>query len=123
MPVTRNDDGSLGLGAKAYVFSIIVAGLAVATYSIYDLLRHPVGLEWLILLGLTVISGWATLRIPAMPISFSISDTFNIAAALLFGPSAGAITAAVDGLVLSARMESSSRSLHRVLFNMAAVTI
>jgi putative nucleotidyltransferase with HDIG domain len=117
------NDGSLGLGAKAYIFSVIVAGVGVAAYSVYDLIRRPVGLEWLILLGLTVISGWATLRIPAMPISFSISDTFNIAAALLFGPSAGAITAAIDGLVLSARMESSTRSIDRVLFNMAAVTI
>ena len=35
----------------------------------------------------------------------------------------GALTAALDGLVLSARMESSSRSVDRVLFNMAAVTI
>src|SRR5207253_7670179 len=89
----------------------------------YDLIRHPVGPEWLILVGLTVVSGWATPRIPAMPISFSISDTFNITAAVLFGPSAGAITAALDGLVLSARMENSTRSLDRVLFNMAAVTI
>jgi putative nucleotidyltransferase with HDIG domain len=109
--------------ARAYVFSVITAGVAVAAYSIYDLLRHPVGPEWLILVGLTVGSGLATLRIPAMPISFSISDTFNIATALLFGPSAGAITAALDGLVLSARMESSTRSVERILFNMAAVTI
>ena len=122
MTVTRND-GSPDFGARAYVFSIIVAGAAVAAYSVYDLIRHPVALEWMILVGLTVVSGWATLRIPAMPISFSISDTFNIGAALLFGPAAGAITAALDGLVLSARMESSRRSVDRVLFNMAAVTI
>jgi putative nucleotidyltransferase with HDIG domain len=113
----------LDRSARAYVFSVITAGVAVAAYSIYDLLRHPVGLEWLILVGLTVASGLATLRVPAMPISFSISDTFNIAAALLFGPSAGAVTAALDGLVLSARMESSTRSVERILFNMAAVTI
>ena len=81
------------------------------------------GPEWLILVALTVASGWATLRIPAMPISFSISDTFNIAAALLFGPSAGAITAALDGLVLSSRMASTRRSIDRVLFNMAAPAI
>src|SRR5438132_1046713 len=117
MPVTRNDR-SLGLGAKAYLFSIIAAGVAIAGHSAYDLIRHPVGPEWLILVGLTVVSGWATPRIPAMPISFSISDTFNITAAVLFGPSAGAITAALDGLVLSARMENSTRSLDRVLFNM-----
>ena len=122
MSVTRND-GSSDRRARAYIFSVIAVGIAVAAYSVYDLVRHPVELEWLILVGLTVVSGWATLRIPAIPISFSISDTFNIGAALLFGPSAGAITAALDGLVLSARMESSRRSIDRVLFNMAAVTI
>ena len=88
----RADKLSRGVPLKAYVFGIIAAGVAVAAYSVYDLISHPVGLEWLILVALTVASGWATLRIPAMPISFSISDTFNIAAALLFGPSAGAIT-------------------------------
>jgi putative nucleotidyltransferase with HDIG domain len=122
MPVNGNV-GSPGLGARAYVVGVILAGVAVAAYSVYDLIKHPVPLEWVILLGLTVLSGWATLRVPAMPISFSISDTFNIGAALLFGPAAGAITAALDGLVLSARMGSSRRTIDRVLFNMAAVTI
>ena len=81
---------SLGGIARAYVFAVILLGGIVALYSITDLIAHPVGMEWLILVGLTVASGWATLRIPGMPISFSISDTFIIAVALLFGPSAGA---------------------------------
>lgn len=109
--------------AGLYITSVIAVGVIVAAYSVYDLVQHPVGFEWLILLGLTVGSSWASLRIPGWPINFSISDIFNIAAALLFGPSAGAITAAVDGLVLSARMDRSQRSIDRVLFNMAAVTI
>jgi diguanylate cyclase (GGDEF)-like protein/putative nucleotidyltransferase with HDIG domain len=105
------------------VLFIILSGVSIAVYSVSDLVEHPVGLPWLILVALTVVSGWATLRIPAMPISFSISDTFNIAASLLFGPSAGAINAALDGLVLSSRMASTRRSIDRVLFNMAAPTI
>ena len=67
-------------------------GVVVAAYSVADLVKHPVGPQWLVLIGLTIASGFAMLRIPAMPISFSISDTFNIAASLLFGPSAGAST-------------------------------
>ena len=109
--------------AGLYIFAVIVVGVAVAAYSVFDLVRHPVGFEWLILLALTVGSSLASLRIPGSTINFSISDIFNIAAALLFGPSAGAITAAVDGLVLSARMDRKQRSIDRVLFNMAAVTI
>src|SRR5712691_5291079 len=114
---------SLSRWPRMYVLGVILTGAAVAVYSISDLIRHPVGPEWLILAGLTVASGWATLRIPSMPISFSISDTFNIAAALLFGPSAGAISASLDGLVLTARFSSSNRSLDRILFNMAAPMI
>ena len=41
----------------------------------------------------------------------------------MFGPAAGAVTAALDGLVLSARMATSQRSLHRVAFNASAPAI
>lgn len=107
----------------AYVAGITLLGIGVLTYSIRDLAQHPVGLQWLILVFLTLASGWATLRIPAMPISFSISDTFIISAGLLFGPAAGAATAALDALVLSYRMAFSRRTAHRVLFNIATATI
>ncbi|HEY2907318.1 MAG TPA: HD domain-containing phosphohydrolase [Vicinamibacterales bacterium] len=109
--------------ARAYVLGGTVCGLAVAIFSVVDLIRHPVGIQWLILVALTIGSSWATLRIPSMPISFSISDTFSIAAALMFGPSAGAITAALDGLVLSSRMANDDRTVGRVLFNMATLTV
>jgi putative nucleotidyltransferase with HDIG domain len=115
--------GSLGRNAQIYVIGVILCGAAVCAHSIWDLVLRPVPPEWLVLVALTVGSGWASLRFPSGLISFSISDTFNIAAALLFGPSAGAISAALDGLVLSARMTSSRRSLYRVLFNMAAPAI
>jgi hypothetical protein len=114
---------SLSRIARTYVLGVILFGLVIVVYSVSDLIQHPVNPQWLILVVLTVASGWAMLRIPAMPISFSISDTFNIAASLLFGPSAGAITAALDGLVLSFRMASTRRSIDRVLFNMAGPTI
>ena len=113
---------SLGWRVIPYA-GITLSGVAIVAYSIADLMAHPVGLEWLILVALTALSGWATLRVPGMPISFSISDTFSIAASLLFGPSAGAVTAALDGLVLTYRMETSRPSFDRVMFNMAAPAI
>src|SRR3954470_7550977 len=114
---------ALGPTGTAYVATVILAGAAVIAVSIAHLVRHPIGNEWLILATLTVASGWAMLRIPAMPISFSISDIFNIAASLLFGPAAGAVCAALDGLVLTSRFSSSQRTWDRVLFNIAAPTI
>ena len=103
----------------AYVVGMTTAGMAILAYAGIDLFRHPVSLQWLILLALTVLSGWATLRIPAMPISFSISDIFIMAAGLLFGPSAAAVTAGLDALVLSCRMAFSRRTIGRILFNIA----
>jgi putative nucleotidyltransferase with HDIG domain len=119
----RHNFRALGPTGAAYVATVILAGAAVIAVSVAHLVRHPIGNEWLILAALTVVSGWAMLRIPAMPISFSISDIFNIAASLLFGPSAGAVCAALDGLVLTSRFSSSQRTWDRVLFNIAAPTI
>lgn len=116
-------DNPRGRSSTWYVLGIILSGTVVVGYSVVDLIRHPVGFEWVILLAVTMASGWATLVIPGMPISFSISDTFSIAAVLLFGPSAGVITSALDGLVLTSRFERSRRSANRVLFNMAAPAI
>ena len=109
--------------SKGYVLGVTVLGAGILAWAVTDVIRHPVGLPWLFLVALTLLSGWATLRIPAMPISFSISDTFIMASALLFGPAAGAITAALDGLVLSYRMAFSTRTLGRVLFNIATLAI
>lgn len=101
----------------------IGAGLVVVGVSAWDILAHPLPTAFLALLALTVLADSLALRVPSMPISFSISDTFSIAAALISGPAAGAVTAAVDGLMLSFRMKSSARTVRRVLFNLAAPAI
>ena len=101
----------------AWVYAITALGAAVLMHSIADLAWHPVEPEWLILVALTMGTSWVMLRVPTMEIWFSISDTFNIAAAILFGPSAGAITAALDGFVLSRQF--TKRTAYRMLFNVA----
>jgi len=110
--------------ARVFVWGVIVVGAIVVTHSIGELLAAPPPPPlWAILMTLTAFTGLATLRIPGMQISFSISDTFSILAALLVGPAAGAVTAALDGLVLSCRMLTSRRTVPRVLFNMACPAI
>jgi putative nucleotidyltransferase with HDIG domain len=114
----RDKSQAIDRRARAYVLGTIAVGMAILVYAAVDLARHQVGVSWMLLLALTVLSGWATLRNPSMPISFSISDIFIMAAGLLFGPSAGAVTAALDALVLSSRL-TSNRTVERVLFNVA----
>ena len=105
--------------ARAFVGGVIAIGGLILAHSLDQVLSRPVSWFWILLLVLTAGTGLATLRVPGKEISFSISDTFSIIAALLVGPAAGALTAALDGLVLSCRMLTSRRSVPRVLFNMA----
>jgi putative nucleotidyltransferase with HDIG domain len=116
-PRMPQEAASAGRSATAWAYVVTAIGAAVLAHSIADLVRHPVEPQWLILVALTIGTSWVMLRVPTMEISFSISDTFNIAAAVLFGPSAGAITAALDGLVLSRQF--TKRTAYRVLFNVA----
>jgi putative nucleotidyltransferase with HDIG domain len=111
----------MGWPAFAFVAVTIASGALVCAYALWDVFTRPVSIEWLILLGLTFIAG-GFLRVTGVPVTFSISDTFSIVATLIAGPSAGALTAAVDGFILSIRM-SKTRFLHRVLFNLAGTAI
>ena len=107
----------------ALVSTVIGTGLLIVSYAAWQLITQPLSLAFALLLSLTVLAGWLALRVPSMPISFSMSDTFSTAAALLIGPAAGTVTAAVDGLMLSFRMQSSKYTARRILFNLAAPAI
>ena len=109
--------------ARVYVGAVILIGAAVVGFSAKDLVPGGIGPLVLTLMVLTVATGLAPLTIPKMPISFSISDTFSIVAALLAGPAAGALTAALDGLVITTRMPKTRRVPYRIMFNVAAPAI
>jgi len=100
---------------------VIGAGACAVVGSLRGLAVNPVDQRWFVLAGLTVLSGSATLRMPGTAVSFSISDSFTMAAALLFGPAAGTITVAIDGLVISMRL-AARRPLpaRRALYNATA---
>jgi PAS domain S-box-containing protein len=118
-PLGRVHDGI----RRALIGAIVAAGAAVLLLSIRDLILHGVESRWFVLVGLTLITGWSTLRMRVVPISFSISDTFTIAAALLFGPAAGTVIVVIDALVMSLRVAHTNRtgmSPVRVVFNATA---
>ena len=109
------------LGERCFLPVVVVAGTCVIVRSLHDLAAAPVDERWFVLAGLTVLSGSATLRLPGTPVSFSISDSFTMAAALLFGPAAGTVTVLIDGLVITLRLVR-RRPLppRRVLYNATA---
>src|SRR4026209_2381286 len=109
--------------AQLYVGAVITAGVLAVLHSLYTLQLHPVSYHWLLLAGLTLLSGSFTIRIPTIPARLSVSETFVFAAAILFGPAAATIIVVLDSLVISCWLRKSSRQFSRVLFNMAAPAV
>jgi putative nucleotidyltransferase with HDIG domain len=103
-----------------YLATIFVCGVLVLVTSIRELNATDFGLHWTIFAALTMVGGFARLRLPNVPASFSISDSFTIGAALLYGPAAGVLTVAIDSLAISAQLARRKLVLRRFLFNATA---
>jgi len=95
-------------------------GFLVIAESLLQLYRAPIGAQWLLLAFLTLISGSASVELPRSNVTISISEAFVFAAVLLYGPSAGTLTVALDGLVISFWISKRRPEPERALFNVAA---
>jgi diguanylate cyclase (GGDEF)-like protein/putative nucleotidyltransferase with HDIG domain len=113
----------LNVAAQVYVATVISAGLMAVAASIYALYLAPVSLHWLLLAGLTLLSGSFTIRIPTIPARLSVSETFVFAAVLMFGPAAATMIVVLDSLIISLWLGRRSQRPSRVLFNMAAPSL
>jgi diguanylate cyclase (GGDEF)-like protein/putative nucleotidyltransferase with HDIG domain len=108
---------------RLYLAVVVLTGLSVVLYSLQSLYVRPVGYEWFILAGLTLLSGSFTVKVPTIPARLSVSETFVFAAVLLFGPAGATLVVALDSLVISLWIYRKSRRAERVLFNFAAPAI
>src|SRR5215467_443030 len=108
---------------ELYLASVVLVGSAVVLHSLFELYNSPVGPEWFILAGQTLLSGSFTVKVPTIPARLSVSETFVFAAVLLFGPAAATMVVALDSLVISLWIFRKSRRAERVLFNLAAPAV
>jgi len=115
--------GQLSVAARLYLASVIGAGTIVVLHSLYGLYTRPVGPEWFVLAGLTLLSGSFTVKVPTIPARLSVSETFFFAAVLLYGPAAATMVVALDSLIISLWIFRKSRRAERVLFNLAAPAV
>jgi putative nucleotidyltransferase with HDIG domain len=113
----------LSRAGTTYVISVAAVGAAIICVSAYDLYLQQLRPQWLILVALTLLSGSATVRLPSVPATISISETFVFTSVLLFGPATGAVIVFFDGLIISLRLVRRRRAWFRMAFNMAAPTI
>ena len=116
-PAKERAPSDTGLSRRAYLGTVMASGALAVGWSALEVAGSPPGALAAVLAALTVLSAAATVRLPGFPVSFSLSDTFTIAAALLFGPATGALLVALDGLVISWRLSAKNRTTTRVMFN------
>ena len=115
---------SLPRPAQVYVSLVVIGGAATVIHAIYALLNQAPKPDWIILALLTLISGSATVRFPALPATFSVSETFVFTSVLLFGAAAGTITVTLDALVISLwAYYRKGQPFYKSLFNVCALPL
>jgi putative nucleotidyltransferase with HDIG domain len=112
----------LPLAGRIYIVIVVLAGCGVIGLSAGQIFQEPPHRVWLLLAGLTLLTGSFTLKVPSISARISVSETFVLAAVMSFGPAAATLIVALDTVIVTIWMRGSSRSLMRTLFNMSAGT-
>ena len=99
---------------NAFLGGVTCLGAAVVAYSLYALPAAPNPAGWALLGILGIIAASFPVKVPGVPVYLSISDTFFITSALMFGPAPATLTIALDSLIISLRRRNHWRQL---LFN------
>jgi putative nucleotidyltransferase with HDIG domain len=86
---------------RRYVTAVAVGGSALFVYCVAQVASQNLPIECLVFAALTFISGRITLKVPSLEASFTVSEVFAFSSVLLFGPEVGAVTLALDSLVLA----------------------
>ena len=108
---------------SVYLASVIAVGALVVGSSVLEIRSNPPAIDWLVLVALTILAGSFNLKLPSVPASLSVSETFIFTSVLLFGPAAGTLTVLVDALVVAFWTKSTRKTAGRFLFNVAAPAI
>src|SRR3954469_20245183 len=106
---------------RLYVSCVVFLGGGTIVYSAYQLHARPIGWNWFILALLTLLSGSATVKLPSVPATISISETFVFTSVLLFGPAAGTLTVTLDVLAISLWLARRGHPTYRIAFNVFAL--
>jgi putative nucleotidyltransferase with HDIG domain len=111
---------SLTLGARTFILAVVMAGFVAIAHSVGALYSTPVTSQWFVLAALTLLTGSITIKLPSIPATISVSETFVFTSVLLFGTAAGTITVTLDALIISLWLRRSGLEFHKLLFNTTA---
>jgi len=99
--MAREVGTSRSTALRCYVSAVSALGGALFGWCVTRVVTVGVPVEWWMFAALTFISGRITLNVPGVEATFTVSEVFAFASVLLFGPEAGAVTLALDSLVLA----------------------
>ena len=111
---------ALSFRARVFIGVLVGTGTYAVGASAYELSLHPPELTWLVLAGLTLLTGAFSIKLPSISARISVSEAFVFAATLLFGPSAATIVVTLDAIILTFYSRRVDRSAVRALFNVCA---
>jgi putative nucleotidyltransferase with HDIG domain len=115
-PAQRVPSGAL----RPYLQVLITIGAGVILHSLVGAVHTPRPLEWGLFAVLAIVAGSFLIKVGSVFAGISISDTFFIALALMFGPAPATIAVAIDSFVISWRRKQPWK---RIGFNTAAPAV
>lgn len=111
----------LSARARFFVLAVAVGGGGVLLLALQGLASAPLDVRWFVLVGLTILTSSITVKVPSTAATLSVSEAFVFSSVILFGWQAGAVVAALDGLVISHWLQRRrNQPSYRVLFNATA---
>ena len=116
-------NGSQTTASRIYFWAMAALGVTVCGFAASELAGGNAAYQWLILAALTIVTGSFTIKLPGVNSKISLSDTLICINLVLFGPAAGTITAALDGIFGSLRAKTASRRLEFAVFNASSMAL
>jgi putative nucleotidyltransferase with HDIG domain len=98
-------------------------GALAVCHALISLVDRFPGSAWLVVAGLTLVSGTATVKLPGVAAHISVSETFLFTAVLLFGQAAGVATVVLDAAIITLKTARRGLSVEQTLFNLSAPSL
>jgi putative nucleotidyltransferase with HDIG domain len=118
--VTQAESRRFGIH-QAYVACVFVLGMAALVDSLGALRVSATDYRWIALAVLTLLSGFFTIKVPALNAALSISETFLFFMVLYFGTAPAVVVVALDGLTIS--LIRRRTQFRHAAFNLAEPTL